>query len=191
MKHHNPNTDTDHAAPPQSHAPVVHGRERPVPLLARRVPDLELDRRILQYHRLRQERRADRRLLLYTYVCTRVGGGLVGLSAAVCACTPTGRNQETDTTTAITPVRKTTITTPSQTHTLDRRTDLVLEELVPHEAHHEAGLAHRRVPEQHQLEVAHPAHGRAGGDYGCGRAAAAVFRLSAARARSLCAWGDG
>ena len=39
-------------------------------------------------------------------------------------------------------------------HTSDRRF-LVLEELVPNETDHETRLAHRRVSQQHQLEVAY------------------------------------
>ena len=45
-------------------AAVVHRRERVVPLLPRRVPDLELDGGVVERDRLRQERRADRGLLV-------------------------------------------------------------------------------------------------------------------------------
>lgn len=39
-------------------APIVHGRERMVSLLARRVPDLELHRRVVDLNGLREECRA-------------------------------------------------------------------------------------------------------------------------------------
>ena len=43
---------------------VVHGRERVIALLPRRVPDLELDRRVVERDRLREEGGTDRRLLV-------------------------------------------------------------------------------------------------------------------------------
>ena len=45
-------------------AAVVHGRETMVALLAGRVPDLELDCRLIERNRLREERSADGRLLV-------------------------------------------------------------------------------------------------------------------------------
>mmetsp|Transcript_31517 Transcript_31517/g.93641 ORF Transcript_31517/g.93641 Transcript_31517/m.93641 type:complete len:254 (-) Transcript_31517:50-811(-) len=47
-----------------SSAPVVHGRERVVPLLAGRVPNLKLDGRVVERDRLRQKRSADGGLLV-------------------------------------------------------------------------------------------------------------------------------
>lgn len=44
-------------------APVIHGRQRPIALLAGRIPNFELHRGIVEGDRLGKERRADGRFL--------------------------------------------------------------------------------------------------------------------------------